>query len=406
MAPAVIQGIRMKFQTLHNKSYAQQPLLLPLDQPPHFKVASVGRTSSAGSTGRVSRTKSIYEKEVEMASDDAITSESEEEEEEKVEEELQVAFGDVRLVVDEKLFDRFNSEEEAMGVTTERQTTMSLGEAINLVDHFKLIPTFVSKTDVVRSFRLSAKKRNGGGGGGGGGGNSHELSFAQFKSFMSRLQDCYMESVTMLNESKHKLAATVIQRRMRGMQVRKKHKRERLASQLLEIQGKSNFDDQDLKKIIRLQAIARANQSRKETHQQKLLRTAMRTSNELTRHGPVAIRARRQLEGRHARIQKRLQAVFDQVADAFTYLDNNGDFFVTQAELRRGFQKLRMDDVDMAQLGCSVSADGKIDLIEFMRLFAWKDVVDIEEEISRSKLRRSKIVKQVEHITKTLKVIS
>lgn len=114
------------------------------------------------------------------------------------------------------------------------------------------------------------------------------------------------------------------------------------------------------------------------------------------------IRARKGLKGVNALVQTRLKQLFANVVDAFTFLDQNGDECISTVELGHGFKRMGLTGLDMKQLGAAVAADGNVDIFEFMRLYAWEDIVHLDKALKLSRPHHREIVEQAMIKRKTL----
>jgi hypothetical protein len=92
----------------------------------------------------------------------------------------------------------------------------------------------------------------------------------------------------------------------------------------------------------------------------------------------------------NALMQARLKELFVDVVEAFVFLDQNGDESISTVELAHGFKRMGIV-CDMKKLGSAVAADGMVDMIEFMRLFAWQDVPNIEQALRKTRFRYREI---------------
>ena len=106
-----------------------------------------------------------------------------------------------------------------------------------------------------------------------------------------------------------------------------------------------------------------------------------------------AICAKTHSKGVHAAIQSRLKLLFDSPTDAFVFFDINASDGITAAEVQRGLRQLGAV-ASIRDLGGIVSADGQVSVLGFLRVFAWQDIVDIEEldaMLAKSRLNEAKI---------------
>jgi hypothetical protein len=102
----------------------------------------------------------------------------------------------------------------------------------------------------------------------------------------------------------------------------------------------------------------------------------------------LSIRAKVHSKGIHAAIQARLKLLFDTAIDAYVFLDHNASDSITSAELERGFRRLGVD-ATIRDLGFNY-----IHIIEFLRLYAWHDIKNIEDleyAVGASRLNAAKL---------------
>jgi len=102
----------------------------------------------------------------------------------------------------------------------------------------------------------------------------------------------------------------------------------------------------------------------------------------------LAIRAKVHSKGIHAAIQARPKLLFDTATDTFVFLDHNASDSITSAELERGFRRLGVD-ATIRDLGFNY-----IHIIEFLRLYAWHDIKNIEDleyAVGASRLNAAKL---------------
>src|SRR6056300_1495530 len=102
-----------------------------------------------------------------------------------------------------------------------------------------------------------------------------------------------------------------------------------------------------------------------------------------------AVKGKKNRPGVVGIVQARLMALFDTVRDAFVYIDNDGNDSITKVEFARGLQRVGLVGADINKLSAMVAADGIIDVLEFIRLFAWHDVRQVDKSIAEAKIKRS-----------------
>lgn len=107
----------------------------------------------------------------------------------------------------------------------------------------------------------------------------------------------------------------------------------------------------------------------------------------------AAIRGKLLTKGLHGKLQTRFKLLFDAPTDAFAFLDQDAGGTISTMELQRGCNKIGIG-VSIKELGASVAGDGQVDLLEFLRLFAWVDIAVIEDEMRASRLDLTRIKRQ------------
>lgn len=68
-------------------------------------------------------------------------------------------------------------------------------------------------------------------------------------------------------------------------------------------------------------------------------------------------------------------------------MDNDGNDSITKVEFGRGLQRIGITGGNIGKLSAMVAADGLIDVMEFLRLFAWHDVRYVDKAITDAKLQ-------------------
>ena len=107
-------------------------------------------------------------------------------------------------------------------------------------------------------------------------------------------------------------------------------------------------------------------------------------------------------------VKKHLADLFSDVVEAFVFFDLHGSDVISMNDFRRGVRRLRLTDIDIegivrhlhARCKCTSHGGGDafIDLISFIRVFAWHPVVDLAEwtdKYERAKLNGHVIVDRV-----------
>ena len=98
-------------------------------------------------------------------------------------------------------------------------------------------------------------------------------------------------------------------------------------------------------------------------------------------------------------VKKFFVDIFKDVVEAFVFFDLNGNDFITMHEFRRGLQRLKLTDVNIERvmrevdLGCKRRNGEDIDVISFIRLFAWHPVKELTEWVG--KYERTKLAADV-----------
>jgi hypothetical protein len=88
-------------------------------------------------------------------------------------------------------------------------------------------------------------------------------------------------------------------------------------------------------------------------------------------------------------VKRHFSDIFTDVVEAFVFFDLNGNDFITMHEFRRGLQRLKLADVNIERvmrevdLGCKRRNGEDIDVISFIRLFAWHPVKELTEWVSK-----------------------
>lgn len=99
-----------------------------------------------------------------------------------------------------------------------------------------------------------------------------------------------------------------------------------------------------------------------------------------------AVKGKKNRPGVVGVVQSRLKMLFDTVQDAFVFIDNDGNDNITKVEFARGLQRCGIIGGSISKLSAMVAADGIIDVLEFMRLFAWQDVRHVDKSIAIAKV--------------------
>ena len=114
------------------------------------------------------------------------------------------------------------------------------------------------------------------------------------------------------------------------------------------------------------------------------------------------IRARKGLKGVNALVQGRLKELFENVVEAFVFLDQNGDESITIVELGHGLKRMGITGLDMKALGAAIAADGLVDLYEFLRLYCWEEIPNVEKALKVARPRHRQIVEEANEKRKKL----
>jgi hypothetical protein len=167
------------------------------------------------------------------------------------------------------------------------------------------------------------------------------------------------------------VAARIIQRRVRGIAARKLTK-EMANIKKLKTPGAKGGD---------------ANSVLKEATNAQTVR--------YTKH-VAEIRAKSNLKGEMIAIQERFKLLFDTTTDAFSFFDLDGSETISTLELQRGLKRLGLDvSTKELEVGCALY-DGHLDLLEFLRMFAWHDIEVVQDAVKESRLhfRRTQALMQ------------
>lgn len=98
------------------------------------------------------------------------------------------------------------------------------------------------------------------------------------------------------------------------------------------------------------------------------------------------IRTKSNLKGEMAAIQERFKLLFDTSTDAFSFFDLDGSETISTLELQRGLKRLGLDvSTKELEAGCALY-DGHFDLLEFLRMFSWHDIVVVQDAVKESRL--------------------
>ena len=98
------------------------------------------------------------------------------------------------------------------------------------------------------------------------------------------------------------------------------------------------------------------------------------------------IRAKSNLKGEMRAIQERFKLLFDTTTDAFSFFDLDGSETISTLELQRGLKRLGLDvSTKELEVGCALY-DGHLDLLEFLRMFAWHDIQVVQDAVKESRL--------------------
>ena len=102
-------------------------------------------------------------------------------------------------------------------------------------------------------------------------------------------------------------------------------------------------------------------------------------------------------------IKRHFSNIFKNVVEAFVFFDRNGNDFITMHEFRRGIELLKLAEVNADRvmreldLGCKKRNGEDLDLISFIRIFAWQPAKEAKDWMStyeRTKLESHAIVER------------
>lgn len=88
-------------------------------------------------------------------------------------------------------------------------------------------------------------------------------------------------------------------------------------------------------------------------------------------------------------MKKHFAKIFTDVTEAFVFFDRNGKDFITMHEFRRGIELLKLVDVNAERImrevdiGCKKRNGEDLDLMSFIRIFAWHPVKQLNELMTR-----------------------
>lgn len=155
------------------------------------------------------------------------------------------------------------------------------------------------------------------------------------------------------------VAARIIQRRVRGIAARKLIK--------------------EMANIKKLKTPAKGGDVN------SILKEATHETVRYTKH-VAEIRAKSNLKGEMRAIQERFKLLFDTTTDAFSFFDLDGSETISTLELQRGLKRLGLDvSTKELEVGCALY-DGHLDLLEFLRMFAWHDIEVVQDAVKESRL--------------------
>ena len=308
-------------------------------------------------------------------------------------------FGSVVLVCDRPLFDRFctSSTLASTGEFHRRFNTMDFNELLLLLRFTDIFPSYVSKGEVIKAFKkanqsahkqwvyditASESLRDSDA-------DVHEMGYEEFVDCMHELVRLYGSRNSTLSKAQE-TAATVIQRKLRGL----KHRRPAAPHKDYDaLASRQKLREEQVSQMMAAQALAQAKREGTAMEQSAALKEAYQQHAKQAREmdvggPPPAIRGRVRRAGDLQAIQDKFKAVFNAVQDAFVWFDNDGNERITNVELERGLERLGLKAINMKKICLIVAADGVVDVLEFLRTFSWHDVRDVNQAVHEAKRNR------------------
>ena len=157
------------------------------------------------------------------------------------------------------------------------------------------------------------------------------------------------------------VAASIIQRRIRGIAARKLTK--------------------EMANIKKLKTTGAKGDDANAIFKEAAKAVTVRHTNHV-----AEIRAKSNLRGEMRAIQARFKLLFDTSTDAFSFFDLDGSETISTLELQRGLKRLGLNvSTKELEVGCALY-DGHLDLLEFLRMFAWHDIEVVKDAVKASRL--------------------
>jgi len=319
--------------------------------------------------------------------------------------EILLKLGSREWTVDKALFEQYaiTRLEDTFDAPDQGYLDLELKEILKLLVHIGVIPSFASNQEAARTFRAVIRHRQSleldve---------NADNLNFPEFLHFIELLQHVVESRGHHKDAQDHhdqEYAATLIQKRLRGLTVRKKTQKKRQAKAIFELEESIRGDAEAEKRIIKIQALARGKRERhtlRDLEQQKAQQeakeeTKSQEGEKPKQKGVIRVKGRVRKNGVLAEVQQRLMHFFDSCPEAFAYMDNDGNDSITKAELIRGFERIGIVGKRMNHLCVMAAADDLITSMEFLRLFSWHNVDDVSPVLAKAKLNRRNILEKV-----------
>lgn len=310
-----------------------------------------------------------------------------------------VTFGEKEMTFDRDVFETFCAgQSKTYGTTGARSKSLDINEAVKLLRHYNILPQFVTRAEAARVFRAANREHDFSGSHDT---NLHELDYREFLYFMRKLQNAAKaRSVNIIDRTKAELAATAIQKKARALQARAQAKKLQAQKSVQELLAEKEIQlsEEDQRKLVLVQAMARRRKEKKALERRVALKRLASPPTSLPHKvlGRPAIRGRRRKGPPLEDVQRRFQQVFETAQDAFVYFDNDGNDRLTRTEFLRGMIRVGCQAVGISKLSAIVAADGVVDVVEFLRTFAWHDIRNIDHALQESKLQRSTMVSKAE----------
>ena len=278
---------------------------------------------------------------------------------------------------------------------------MDLMQLLKFLRHQGIFPDFATKKHIVRAFEKAMNLNKVGKDSSAVEGEA--MDFHAWLQCMRILQHKYKSFSDVEYTRNQYDAACVLQAHHRGNWTRIRCKRLHFET-IAEKAG--SYDRQKIEKkysnaislIIKCQAKSRAFLARVRLKKKLQREDAARNHGDVNPVGATRIKGRLRKDGPMAVLQQRLMMVFDNVQDAFVFIDIDGNDHITMQEFSIGLRRLLTTEdaqaaAEFAKCGAAIaSRDKSIDIFGFMRAVSWHDVRNAKEAVSEAKMFKSSIV--------------